>query len=74
MRLPDWNDLTNEQRSGICRKAEYHACSCMDAGQLALDVYEILRETLNRPEADPSDEPLELPRHMQGPTYNGRVA
>lgn len=54
MRLPEWNDLTNEQRRAIVAVADYNVggtdAECY-AGQCALEIYQHIREHI----------PVELP-------------
>lgn len=73
MKLPDWNDLKNETREKIVDEARYHCCHCMSPAQVAVDIYDIVREALSRPEVDLTGEPLELPQRFRGPTYDGVV-
>lgn len=36
----DWNDLSNDERAEIVKKAEFTTCQCCgDPGQTALDVF-----------------------------------
>jgi hypothetical protein len=46
LRLPEWNDLTNEQRVGLCQRAEYMVGDTdaqFFAGDIALEIYSYAR-------------------------------
>lgn len=46
--LPDWNSLTNDQRSALVRSVRYYfcpECECL-AGDMAIEVYGIMREVI----------------------------